>query len=136
MRNSVTTLGWAHIIVSWLHLLAGIVALVIMGLFGGLATATGGHEAQAALPAMLIIGMIVFVISALLAIPGFLVGWGLITLQPWARAAGIVLSVLEITAAPLGTILGIVGLIVLCDSDNARLFEHQPAAMPYSSFRP
>ncbi len=136
MRNNVTTLGWAHIIVSGLHLFVGIVALIVMGMFGGLATVTGGQEAHAALPVMLIFGMIVFGISAVLAIPGFLVGWGLITLQPWARAGGIVLSVLEITVAPVGTILGIVGLIVLCDSNNVRLFEHSGSPLPYSSLRP
>ena len=136
MRNSVTTLGWAHIIVSGLHLFGGIVALIVMGMFGGLATVTGGREAHAALPVMLVIGMFVFGISAILAIPGFLVGWGLITLQPWARAAGIVLSVLEITVAPVGTILGVAGLVVLCDSNNARLFEHSGSPLPYGSLRP
>jgi len=53
---------------------------------------------------------------------------GLLRLRPWARIAGIVVSILSLVAFPLGTVLGIYGLWVLFSKDTERLFAALVAA--------
>jgi hypothetical protein len=60
--------------------------------------------------------------SLMLAIPELIIGYGLWHCRPWARMAGIVLSVLSLLWVPFGTIVGIYGLWVLLNKESERLF--------------
>ena len=90
MRGNIKMLGWFYILWNALGLLGGLVALIVAGLFGGLFAGVTDPHHYAALPIFAALGMIVFLITAALSLPGLLVGWGLITFQPWARIGGIV----------------------------------------------
>ena len=124
MRGNIKMLGWFYIIWNALGLLGGLVALTVAGLLGGLFTGATYPHHFAVLPIFATFGMIVFLITAALSLPGLLVGWGLITFQPWARVGGIVLSALNLTVFPLGTMLGVFGLVTLCDAQAATAFDH------------
>jgi len=54
----------------------------------------------------------------LVAVGGFLVGWGLRNREPWARTVAIVLGVLALLHPPFGTALGIYSLWVLLSDEG------------------
>jgi hypothetical protein len=124
MRSNIKLLGWIYIVWSAMGMLGGLTALIAFGLFGGLFASVTGPHSHAALPIFTGLGMIVFMTTAVLSLPGLLVGWGLITFQSWARIGGIVMSILNLTAFPFGTIVGVFGLMTLCDSQAIAVFEH------------
>jgi hypothetical protein len=55
-------------------------------------------------------------------------GIGLLRLRPWARIAGIVISIIGLKMIPFGTIVGVYGLWVLFSKDTERLFT--PSVLP------
>jgi hypothetical protein len=57
-----------------------------------------------------------------LSLPGIIIGVGLLRLRPWARIAGIVVSMLSLIMIPFGTLLGAYGLWVLFSKDTEQLF--------------
>lgn len=60
------------------------------------------------------IGFLLLAIGAV----GFLVGWGLMDRQPWARMAAVVLGFLSLLEFPFGTALGIYTLWVLMPAQS------------------
>ena len=56
---------------------------------------------------------VVGMLTLMLAVAGFAVGWGLLERRPWARTLGIVIGVIALMSPPLGTPLGIYTLWVL-----------------------
>ncbi len=126
MRDSIKLLGWFHIVLNALHLLVGVGCLLLFGVLGAAMAASNSAD-HAAVPLIGGIGTIIFVIFATISLPGIIVGWGLVTLQPWARIGGIIISVLELTAFPVGTALGIFGLITLLKPEAVYAFENPPS---------
>lgn len=57
-----------------------------------------------------------------LALPGFLAGWGLLHFRQWARILALILAALYLLEFPIGTALGIYSFMVLLTSDTERLF--------------
>ncbi len=116
MKQHVQILAWCFIIYSGiLLLLAGFLFFVI----GGAGVMSGDHQA------MLITGAVATFVSALfviLALPGLIVGFGLMKHQPWARIVGIVLAALHLLSFPIGTALGIYALWVLLNKETQELF--------------
>jgi hypothetical protein len=94
---------------------------IAMGAFG-LVGASGDPHATLAVPIIGITGTALVVFLLALSVPGVLVGVGLIGRKPWARVAGIVLSILGMTFVPFGTVLGIYGVWVLFSKDTEKLF--------------
>ena len=88
----------------------------VCGLFGG-AIALGLGE-----PLGLLIAPAFMAFGALIAAPFIATGRGLLDGRPWARTAGIVLSLLIITDLPIGMSLGILGLGVLLDEEVTAAF--------------
>jgi hypothetical protein len=109
MRRYVDTLGWAFTVYG-----AFIVALAIIGCVAGLAITllTGDFSGE-------IMGVLVLAatIPPLFAVPFLATGWGIRGRRPWARVAGLVLSVLVITDIPIGFALGAFGLGTLLDRE-------------------
>jgi hypothetical protein len=60
---------------------------------------------------------------------GFIVGWGLMQRQPWARTAAMVLSLLSLIDVPFGTAVGIYTLWVLAPGESEAEYRRisQPA---------
>ena len=125
MRQHITILAWLHIVLNGVQLLGGLLLWLFFAGLGGLAAATGGQEALPALPILGGIGALLLTIFAVLAVPGMIIGWGLLQLAPWARIAGIVISILDLFYPPIGTALGIYGLIILFNPETVALFERR-----------
>jgi len=133
MAQHVKILGILHIIYAGLVVLVGIFVLVIMGGIAGIVSTTDtSPDSQVAPPILGLIGIGVFVLLAVLSLPGIIGGFGLLQFKPWARILVIVLSALELISIPFGTALGIYGLWVLLNRGTERLFERpgQPVAPP------
>ena len=104
-------------------------ALVVLLVFGGVvASVSGDADAASAIPVIGLTGMAVVVFLACWSLPGVIIGIGLYRLRPWARIAGIVVSVLALIAFPFGTMLGAYGLWVLFSKDTEQLFAGRVAA--------
>lgn len=119
MRRHVIILAWIHLIWNGLHIAGGVLALLALIGVGAFATIAGALPALAVLGG---IGIFAFTVVCIVALPGFLVGLGLLNYAPWARVGGIILGVLSLLYFPMGTIIGIYGLWVLTNSETERLF--------------
>jgi hypothetical protein len=128
VTTHVKVLGVLHIAFSAIGLVFALVLLIVFGGTVGLVHASGDADAQFAIPVIGITGMAVIVLTVALAIPGLVVGIGLLKFRPWARVLGIVLSIFDLIWVPLGTIIGAYGLFVLFSKDAERLFAAPPPA--------
>jgi len=141
MREHVKIVGILNIILGCLGVLLGIGMLV---LFGGLATMAGfqasDQDARAAVPILAAIGTAVAVFLFILSVPSIIGGWGMLKFRPWARILMIVISVLNLLHFPIGTAVGIYGLIILFNEETKRLFEtggaYVPPPAPYYGYPP
>lgn len=123
MQTHVKVLGVLYLVVSALSLLAALFLILAIGSAAGIVGVTADPEdAAIAIPVLGIAGSALGVMLLLLALPGLLTGWGLLTYRPWARILGIVLSAFNLLNIPIGTALGLYGLWVLLSRDTERLF--------------
>jgi hypothetical protein len=140
MREHVRILGIIHIVLGALGLLAALVLLTIFGLGGAAAGAAAAHsndpDAMVALPIIGAIGVGIFLLIAVLTIPGLIAGVGLLKLRPWARILTIVLSAMNLLSVPIGTALGVYGLWVLLNKDTEALFRGITPVAPSAPFQP
>jgi hypothetical protein len=130
MADHIRIIAILHIIFGALTILGG---LVMMAVFGGIATmigASGSSDAVVAIPIVGGIGAVIAVVLIALGVPGLIAGIGLLNFRPWARTLGIVISVLDLIHVPFGTALGIYGLWALLSREGEMLFQNPPAA-PY-----
>ena len=128
MDTHVKVLGVLNMLCGGLGLLT---ALMLTFVFGGVAAAVGASgdaDSAAAIPIIGFAGMAIVGFIAVWSLPGIIVGFGLYRLRPWARVAGIILSVLALIAIPFGTLLGVYGLWVLFSKETEQLFVAKPAA--------
>jgi len=124
----VKVLGALQIALGALSLFGALIlTLVFVGGFGAVSV-SGDSDAAIALPFIGITGIALVSILLLWSLPGIITGIGLLRLRPWARVAGIVLSILGLVAIPFGTVIGVYGLWVLFSKDTERLFAAQPSA--------
>jgi hypothetical protein len=136
MRDHVKIVAILNIVLGCLGVLGGVVVLII---FGGLAGMIGLSQNQAAPPAtalFAIIGGCIAIFLFVLSVPGIIGGWGMLNFRPWARILMIIISALNLLHFPLGTALGIYGLIVLLNEDTRRLFETGGAYVPLPAYPP
>ena len=127
MDTHVKVLGVLYIAFSALSLLVALFLMLALGSAAGIVgmTADAG-DAAVAIPVLGLAGTAFGMALMVLALPGLVTGWGLLSFKPWARILGIVLSVLNLLNIPIGTALGIYGLWVLLNKDTERLFNSSP----------
>lgn len=119
MSTHIKILGWLHVLFS----LFGLVTAAVVfagGMLGGILSGSVSGLLGASLG-----GMFAAAFLAAFAIPGFLAGYGLLTLKPWARPLTIVLGVFDLIRVPFGTILGIYTLWVMLSAEGAAQFRRQ-----------
>jgi len=134
MAQHVKILGILHIVFGALVVLAGIIVLIVMGGIAGFVGASDqSADTQAAVPLLGGIGGLVFVICAIIGLPGLIGGIGLIQYKAWARILVIVLSALDLLNIPLGTALGIYGFWVLLNKDTEQMFLRPPLPAMHAS---
>jgi len=116
----VKVLAILYLVFAGLSVLFGLAILLITGAVSGIvgtADATGF-----AIPFIRLGGTAAALFCFVWAVPGLVVGLGLLGRQPWARILGIVISALSLMHVPFGTALGVYGLWILFHRDTERLF--------------
>ena len=68
-----------------------------------------------------IIGESIGIFLFILALPGLICGYGLLTKKSWSRIIGIILSCLSLISIPFGTAIGIYGLWALFKEETIDL---------------
>jgi hypothetical protein len=130
METHVKVVGALHILMGALGVLGAFVLMLIFGGVASLVSMSGDPDAAIAVPAIGMVGMLLVVGALVLAVPAIFVGVGLWRCRPWARVAGIVISILDLALMPLGTLIGIYGLCVLFSKPTEALFTGAPATLP------
>jgi hypothetical protein len=130
METHVKVLGALQIALGAFALLWALVIVLAFGVAAGLVGVSGDPETAFALPIIGITGMALVTFLVTLSLPSIITGIGLFRLRPWARIAGIVLSILGMMMIPFGTIVGAYGLWVLFSKDSERLFTAAASAGP------
>ena len=127
MQQHVKVLAILHIVLGSLGVLGGLIAMLF---FGGLAHFVGAFDESpdnfVAGGILSLIGMAIMFVIFVISVPGLIAGVGLLSFQPWARILTIILSVLELPAFPLHTVLGVYGLWVLLSTEGTALFRAGP----------
>lgn len=110
-------------IVGWLFILSSglLLALGVIGFFFLTSIGIVSRDPQAALilGAVGTWGGLFFVV---LALPGFLAGYGLLQRKGWGRILAIVVAFLNLLNFPLGTLIGIYALFVLVQTGANEYF--------------
>jgi hypothetical protein len=130
MDTHVKVLGALHIALGAFGLFGAAVLMVVFGGAAGLVGASGDPDAAIAIPIIGITGMALVIFLLLVSLPGIIIGIGLIRLRPWARIAGIVVSIIDLMMIPFGTVVGVYGIWVLFSKDTERLFSDPAIAAP------
>lgn len=137
IQSHIKVIGILHLVMGGLGLLAAIALLL---LFGGLAGVVGAnsqsHDDLLAIPVLGGIGFILFVIIAVLSLPGMVCGIGLLLYKPWARILAIVLSVLHLLNFPFGTAMGAYSLWALLSPEGEALFRRPVVYAPIQATGP
>ena len=120
MDTHLKVLSILYLVFAGLSVLFGLGILLLTGAVSGIVGATG--DTGFAIPFIRLGGTAAAVFCFVWAVPGFVVGIGLLGRQPWARILGIVLSALSLMHVPFGTALGVYGLWILFHRDTERLF--------------
>lgn len=127
MQQHVKILAVLHIVLSSLGIVAGLIALVVLGGLGHFIAMAGEDPDNWAAGGILnLIGFLAMAVILCISIPGLIAGIGLLNFQPWARILTIIISAIELPAFPLHTALGIYGLWVLLSNEGAALFNPPP----------
>jgi hypothetical protein len=130
MRDHVKIVAILNIVLGCLGVLGGVVVLLIFGGLAGMIGISHDQDAASAMPIFAFIGGCIAIFLFVISVPAIIGGWGLLNFRPWARILMIIISALNLLHFPLGTALGIYGLIVLLNDDTRRLFETGGAYVP------
>jgi len=122
MDTHVKVLGALQIALGAIGLLAALLLVVVFGGAAGIVGASGDPEASIAIPIIGLTGMTLVAFLLATSLPGLIIGVGLLRRRPWARIAGIVISIIGLMMIPFGTLVGLYGLWVLFSKDTERLF--------------
>jgi hypothetical protein len=123
MDTHVKVLGALQIAYGAFGLLLALLLVFIFGGAAGIVGASGDPEAASiAVPIIGLTGMALVGFLSLTSLPSVVIGIGLLRMRPWARIAGIVISIIGLVMIPFGTIIGVYGLWVLFSKDTERLF--------------
>jgi hypothetical protein len=120
VETHLKVLAILYLVFAGLSVLFGLGILLLTGAVSGIVGTSG--DTGFAIPFIRLGGTAAAVFCFVWAIPGFVVGIGLLGRKPWARILGIVMSALSLMHVPFGTALGVYGLWILFNRDTERLF--------------
>ena len=122
MEIHVKVLGALNIAFGALGLIGALALMLVFGVSASAVGVSGDPDAAFAVPIIGITGIALVAFLVILSLPGIIIGIGLLGLRPWARIAGIVVSIMSLIMIPFGTVLGAYGLWVLFSKETERLF--------------
>ena len=113
-------------------LLIVFIAVVYLGIFG-FAFTQAPQRANDPPPEMIlgiiaVIFFFVLVVTLLFSIPKIVAGYGLRKNKPWARGWAIAASIMACMSFPLGTAIGVFGLVFLFSDEGKLFFDQQEYA--------
>jgi hypothetical protein len=104
MKKHIQIVAALHIAMGVVSLLGAIVVFVVFGIAGSVVVSQGERQAASILA---IIAVALGSFLAVLALPGIIGGWALLTGRSWGRPLVLVLGAIHLINIPLGTALGI-----------------------------
>jgi hypothetical protein len=119
MEQHIKILGILYMVIGGLGVVA---ALIVFGVFGGVAGVIKAGQHPEAVPLLLLLGGLAMTVVLAMSAPSLIAGIGLLYFKPWARVLTIILSVIHLFSVPFGTALGIYGLWVLLQRETKPLF--------------
>ena len=128
MNKHIQIVAVLHIALGAISLLGAIIVFAVFGIAGGIVVSQGEHQAAGILA---IIAIALGIFLAVLALPGIIGGWALLTGRSWGRPLVLVLGALHLLNIPLGTALGIYTFWALLHEPVSQLpgaSTHQPIA--------
>ena len=108
LNPRIRALAWIHIVLSGVCLAAGTALCVSL---------IPPKEVPWKDSPLLYVGPLFLLLAAMWLLPGLVGGWGLLHGRRWGRILIIIESVVLLLAFPLGTLLGVFGLVVLLKAD-------------------
>jgi hypothetical protein len=122
MDTHVKVLGVLQIAFGGIGLMFALLLVFVFGGAAGIVGASGDPQAAMAVPIIGLTGMALIGFLVLVSLPSVIVGIGLLKRRPWARIAGIVISLMSLVMVPFGTVVGVYGLWVLFSKETEPLF--------------
>ena len=119
MEQHVKILGILYVMIGSLGVVA---ALIVFGVFGGVAGVIKAGQHPETVPLVLLLGGLAMIVVLAMSAPSFVAGSGLLYHKQWARVLTIILSVIHLFSVPLGSALGVYGLWVLLQRKTEPLF--------------
>ncbi|CCW34361.1 hypothetical protein CTKA_00627 [Chthonomonas calidirosea] len=109
MTTHIEVLGWLHIALHSFSLLVG-GAILLLVLFLGHTISEWAHLT----PLLVYIpGLLIGLFLCTIAVPGMILGYGLLQKTCWSRKLGLILSPMLLAYFPLGTLLGVYTFAIL-----------------------
>ena len=130
MHTHVKVLGALNVVLGAFGLLIAAALLLILGGATWMVGASGDPHAAVAIPILGLTGVTLATFLLVMSLPSVIIGIGLLQLRPWARVAGIVISLLNLFNFPFGTLLGVYGLWVLFSKETERVFHATAVGSP------
>ncbi len=130
MANHVKTLGYLHIALGSLGILAAVVMILIFGGIAAIIRLVNDPEAEVAIPILGIIFLCIAAFLLLVSLPGIIAGFGLLNFQQWARILAIVIGAFNLLNFPLGTFLAVYTFYVLLSPQTEALFAPRQRYLP------
>lgn len=100
METHVKVLGVLQIAMGAFGLVGACLLVLVFGGAAGIVSASGEPQATIAVPIIGITGIALVLFLLALSLPSMIVGIGLLGRRPWARVAGIVLSIFGMMLIP------------------------------------
>src|SRR5580704_3388 len=94
MRSHITILGWLQIAIHAIYLVVASFLILGFGAVGAVAASSPGSGNGGIGALIASMGVFLAGIMLVLGVPGIVIGYYILKRAPWARIAGIVLSVL------------------------------------------
>jgi hypothetical protein len=116
MEKHIRILGWLFIVLNALFIVGAVVVAGAIALGGEIAL----QEELEYLPD--IAATVVGIGLAVIAIPGIIVGVGLLAHKQWARIIALVLAAIQLFNVPIGTILAVYAFWVLLHPETVEAF--------------
>jgi hypothetical protein len=116
IETHISVVGWAQIVNSVINILVAAFVVAVLVVIGAIADDPIAYRFLATL------GWLTGALLFFLALPGLVVGIGLLGRARWSRVVGMGIAVFELGLFPIGTLLGIYTIFILSQHAAAEAF--------------
>lgn len=123
MPDKIKTARVCILVGSWINVVLAAMMLVLFLMSGALIGVSGDSGSAVGGLIFGIFGVVIALLLGVSALVGFMTAKGIREKKNWAKIVGIIIAILNVTNVPIGTILGVLILIGLFDSESSAWFE-------------